>query len=72
MNVKTNAASLTWQSCKASQAGGVLSPRKRGPLHVLAGEQENINMQALRLSGQNVVIKVLLLCDLGPLALSVP
>lgn len=29
-------------------------------------------MQALLLSGQNVVIKVLSLCDLGPLALSVP
>jgi len=39
---------------------------------MLAGEQESINMQALLLSGQNVVIKVLLLFDLGPLALSVP
>lgn len=29
-------------------------------------------MQALLLSGQNVVIKELLLCDLGLLALSVP
>lgn len=39
---------------------------------MLAGEQESINMQVLLLSSQNVVIKVLLLCDLGPLALSLP
>lgn len=70
VNVKKNSMSLMLQRWKSSQDWE--SPEEGWSVRDACFLQESINMQALLLSGQNVVIKVLLLCDLGPLALSVP